>query len=186
MSTNGDVAREIEVPEVGEILNPTWSPDGKSIAFSATVGGDSDLFIYNLESGTTRRVTTDLFADLQPAWSPDGEHDRVRHRPLHDQGRHAQAGDYRLALVRRRVRRASTPLPTFPQGKNINPQWNPDSRRLFFVSDQNGISNVYSVDVQSGALAQITNVDSGVSGITGAEPGHLLRHRCANAGDQRV
>jgi hypothetical protein len=36
---DGDVAREIEVPQVGEILNPTWSPNGKSIAFSATVGG---------------------------------------------------------------------------------------------------------------------------------------------------
>ncbi len=70
---DGDVAREIEVPNVGEILNPTWSPDGKSIAFSATVGGDSDLFIYDLAAGSARRVTTDLYADLQPAWSPDGD-----------------------------------------------------------------------------------------------------------------
>ena len=69
---NGGVVREIEVPEAGEILNPTWSPDRKSIAFSATVGGDSDLFIHDLASGTNKRVTTDLFADLQPAWSPDG------------------------------------------------------------------------------------------------------------------
>ena len=56
------------------------------------------------------------------------------------------------------------------QGKNINPQWNPDSRSLFFVSDQSGISNVYRVDVQSGALAQITNIDSGISGITALSP----------------
>src|SRR4029450_4905959 len=45
---DANVAREIDVPQVGEILNPTWSPDGKAIAFSATVGGDSDLFIYDL------------------------------------------------------------------------------------------------------------------------------------------
>ncbi len=31
---NGDVVREIELHGVGEMLNPTWSPDGQSIAFS--------------------------------------------------------------------------------------------------------------------------------------------------------
>ena len=30
---NGDVASEIEVSEAGEILNPTWSPDGKELVF---------------------------------------------------------------------------------------------------------------------------------------------------------
>lgn len=166
---NGDVVREIEVPEVGEILSPTWSPDGKSIAFSATVGGDTDLFIYNLEAGTARRVTSDLFADLQPAWSPDGERIALVTDRFTTQVATLTAGDYRLALVDVASGRM-TPLSTFPQGKSINPQWYPDSRRLFFVSDQNGISNVYSVDVQSGSLAQITNVDSGVSGITGLSP----------------
>jgi len=166
---NGDVAREIEIPEVGEILNPTWSPDGKAIAFSATVGGDSDLFIYDLESSKARRITSDLFADLQPAWSPDGRHIALVTDRFTTQAARLEAGDYRLALVDVASGRI-TALPTFPQGKNINPQWTPDSRRLFFVSDQNGISNVYSVDVQSSAITQITNIDSGVSGITALSP----------------
>ncbi len=166
---NGDVAREIELPEVGEILNPSWSPDGKSIAFSATVGGDSELFLYNLESGTSRRVTSDLFADLQPAWSPDGSQIAFVTDRFTTQADTLHAGDYRLALFDVASGRI-TALPTFEQGKNINPQWNPDSRRLYFVSDRSGISNVYSVNVQSGALTQITNVDSGVSGITALSP----------------
>ena len=166
---NGDVVREIEVPEAGEILNPTWSPDGNSIAFSATVGGDSDLFIHDLASGTTKRVTSDLFADLQPAWSPDGDTiafvtDRfTTNEPLLD------AGDYRLALFDVASGRIS-PVPTFDQGKNINPQWAPDSRNLYFVSDQNGISNVYRVELQGGRLSQVTNIDSGISGITALSP----------------
>ena len=166
---NGDVAREIEVPEVGEILNPTWSPDGKSIAFSATVGGDSDLFIYNLESSVTKRITTDLFADLQPAWSPDGAKIAFVTDRFTTKVDVLNAGDYQLALLD--VASGSiTPLMTFASGKNINPQWGADSRRLYFVSDRSGISNVYWVDVQSSALAQITNVDSGVSGITALSP----------------
>lgn len=173
---DGDVVREIEMPQVGEILNPTWSPDGQSIAFSATVGGDTDLFIYDLaprqgsgQADAVRRVTSDLFADLQPAWSPDGDTIAfVTDRFTTNEGL-LNAGDYRLALYHVASGRIS-PVTTFARGKNINPQWAPDSRSLYFVSDQSGISNVYRVDVSSGTLAQVTNIDSGISGITALSP----------------
>src|SRR5437773_1117143 len=42
--SNGDLIKEIKFPTLGEIFNPTWSPDGKVIAFSAQVGGVTDLF----------------------------------------------------------------------------------------------------------------------------------------------
>ena len=83
---NGDVVREIEVPQVGEILNPTWSPDGKSIAFSATVGGDSDLFIYNLESehdeAGHQRFVCRSAARVVAGWRTY----RICDRPVHDSG----------------------------------------------------------------------------------------------------
>ncbi len=173
---DADVAREIEVPQVGEILNPTWSPDGKSIAFSATVGGDSDLFIYDLtvpqdapQASAIKRITSDFYADLQPAWSPDGDTIAFVTDRFTTNAALLNAGDYRLALFDVASGRIS-PLSTFGQGKNINPQWAPDSRNLFFVSDQNGISNVYRVNLQSGAMAQVTNIDSGISGITALSP----------------
>ena len=167
--SDGDVAREIEVPEVGEILNPTWSPDHKSIAFSATVGGDSDLFILDVASGTTRRVTSDLFADLQPAWSPDGDRIVFVTDRFTTNAELLRAGDYRLALYDVATGNV-TPLSTFAEGKNINPQWSSDNRRVFFVSDRNGISNVYAVDTSSGVITQVTDIDSGVSGITALSP----------------
>lgn len=166
---DGDVAREIELPNVGEIVNPSWSPDGRSIAFSATVGGDSDLFVYDLEMNSERRLTSDVFGDLQPAWSPNGRSIAFVTDRFTTRLDSLQTGEYQLALFDLASGRIE-PIRTFAQGKNINPQWNPDGRRLYFVSDQNGISNVYSVDVQSGSVAQITNVDGGVSGITALSP----------------
>ena len=174
-TADADVAREIEVPQVGEILNPTWSPNGKAIAFSATVGGDSDLFIYDLRlrrrtaASAIKRITSDVYADLQPAWSPDGDTIAFVTDRFTTNAALLNAGDYRLALLDVASGRIS-PLSTFDQGKNINPQWAPDSRNLFFVSDQNGISNVYRVNLQSGAMAQVTNIDSGISGITALSP----------------
>jgi len=49
-ASNGDqrpenkIEQEIPFPELGEILNPCWSPDGRFIAFSALAGGVSDIF----------------------------------------------------------------------------------------------------------------------------------------------
>jgi WD40 repeat protein len=166
---DGDVVREIEVPSAGEILNPSWSPDGRSIAFSATVGGDSDLFIYDLQAGAERRLTSDLFADLQPAWAPDGRQIAFVTDRFSTRADSLQTGEYQLALFDVGSNRIQ-PLRTFAHGKNINPQWSADGRRLYFVSDQSGISNVYAIDVQSGSVAQITNVDAGVSGITALSP----------------
>ena len=67
----GRRVREIPFPDLGEILNPTWSPDARSIAFSASTGGRSDLFVYDLTTNTRRQLTNDAFADLQPAWSAE-------------------------------------------------------------------------------------------------------------------
>ena len=79
------------------------------------------------------------------------------------------AGEYQLAIfdvASGQIR----PVRTFDEGKSINPQWNADGRRVYFVSDRDGISNVYVVNVDSGALGQVTNVDAGVSGITALSP----------------
>jgi hypothetical protein len=54
--------------------------------------------------------------------------------------------------------------------KQINPQWAPDGGAVYFVSDRDGTSNVFRADVASGAVRQVTDVDSGVSGITAASP----------------
>src|SRR5687768_804671 len=72
-----DVARdnrrqEIPLPGVREVFNPSWAPDGARIVMSGLKGGLSDLFVYTLESNELRQLTADAFADLQPAWSPDG------------------------------------------------------------------------------------------------------------------
>src|SRR6185295_18899215 len=64
--------RELTFEELGQVLAPTWSPDGTSIAFSALAGGFTDLYAVTLSTGKLHRLTSDAFADLQPAWSHDG------------------------------------------------------------------------------------------------------------------
>ena len=172
------VDREIKFPKLGEIFNPVWSPDARSIAFSASVGGQSDLYVYDLAKGGLDRVTNDLFADLQPAWSPDGSRIAFVTDRFSTDMKNLKTGNYRIALLDRatgEIREA----PGFDSAKNINPQWASDGRSLYFVSDRTGISDVYRLDLASGGLSQVTNVYTGVAGITALSPALSV---AANAG----
>jgi hypothetical protein len=165
----GRIAREIPFPSLGEILTPSVSPDGRLVAFSATAGGVSDLYIYDFEASSLRQVTNDPFADLQPAWSPDGRRVAfVTERFGGDLTRLAPGG-YRLAALDVSTD-AIQAIGTFSRGKSINPAWSADGRSLYFLSDATGITNLYAVDLARGAVRPLTNLRGGISGITALSP----------------
>ncbi len=53
----GRIEREIPLEQLGEIFHPTWSPDGKRIAFSAIAGGETDLYVYDLDAPRDKHRT---------------------------------------------------------------------------------------------------------------------------------
>ena len=163
------IEREIPFPELGEILSPCWSPDGGSIAFSALAGGLSDIFIYDLKTSTVKQMTRDSFGDLEPVWSPDGTRIAFVTERFSTNLDWLDIGNYELALLDPETARVEKVL-AFPSGKNINPQWAPDSKSLFFVSDQSGKSDLYRIELGTGKIRQVTNLYAGISGITELSP----------------
>ena len=166
---NGTREREVPLSEVDEIFNPTWAPDGRAICFTGMAGGLTDLFIYDLDTSQLRRLTNDGYAELQPAWSPDGRRIAFATDRFTSNLQTLAIGDYRLAVVDPATGLVAQ-LGASTSGKNINPQWTPDSQGLVFVSDRDGIPNLYRVGVADGAVTQLTRVRTGVSGITASSP----------------
>ena len=166
----GSVVRQIPIPDVDEIFTPTWSPDGTRIAFSGLKGGATDLYAVTLDSGALRSLTSDLYADLQPDWSPDGSRIAFVTDRFSSSLEALVFGNYRLATVD--VASGSVaPLPSFEDAKNIDPHWTPDGRSMYFVADRHGVSNIYRVELDGGGEAtQVTDVQTGVSGITALSP----------------
>jgi hypothetical protein len=163
------VSRRLRIREVDEITNPTWSPDGRRLAFSALRGGFTDLWVVDLAGGAPRRLTEDPWADLQPAWSPDGRRIAFVTDRFGGDLERLVYGNYRLALLDVEDR-SVTPAPAFEDARHTNPQWSPDGTTLYCISDRGGIPNVFRVPVAGGTITQVTQLATGVSGITALSP----------------
>ena len=152
------------------VTTPSWSPDGQRLVFTGYDGGLSDLFIVDRDGGNLQRLTNDKYADLHPVWSPDGgtiafATDRG---PGTDFNRLA-IGNFRIGLYDLTSNRV-TVLDHMDKGKNVSPQWAPDGKSIAFVSDRNGVSNIFLYDLGDRDIYQLTDLYTGVQGITPLSP----------------
>ena len=152
------------------MLNPTWSPDGKLIAFSGLVGGFNDLFVYDLEASaaaaaddrSVRRARSGLVARRPAA--------RVQHRSLHDQPRDARVRrscGWRCSTSRRGSGRRSAAASTTPRTSARSGR--PTARRST-SSPTAAASRTSTASSSAAATTQLTNLLTGASGITALSP----------------
>jgi Tol biopolymer transport system component len=169
-----DVKRNKQVGKIetklSGITTPSWSPDGARLVFTGYDGGFSDLFIVDRDGKNLRRLTEDKYADLHPVWSPDGKSIAfATDRGSATDFRTLAFGNFRIALYdldRMSVR----VLDKMEQGKNASPQWAPDGRSIAFVSDRNGVSNVFLYDLDANQAYQLTDFYTGAQGIVPLSP----------------
>jgi Tol biopolymer transport system component len=130
------VAADVQNPE--QFFGPTWSPDGRKIAFV----GDGVIYVMNADGSGKRRLTPnaahfrpDFGPDFGPAWSPDGR--KIAFDTLRHAGPHACSDGYPSAGCNREIyvmnadgsgQRRLTRDPGIDQGVT----WSPDGRELLF------------------------------------------------------
>ncbi|MDX1623673.1 MAG: BamA/TamA family outer membrane protein [Gemmatimonadota bacterium] len=164
-----EVVRRLELGDIGAASSVTWSPDGASIVFAGQRGGIPDLWRIDPETGEIEQLTDDRFAEIHPDFSPDGR--TIAFATDRGPGTSFESlrfsemglGFLDLESGRIEVRRP------FGEVKHVNPVHGPDGQ-LWFVSDREGFSDVYRLDVESGETSRVTRVATGVTGITGHAP----------------
>ena len=60
-------------PGYGGNYDPAWSPNNNQIAFTKTVSGITQIYIYNVNDKTVFALTDDKYPSEQAAWSTDGQ-----------------------------------------------------------------------------------------------------------------
>ena len=166
----GGISSELAFDEVDAMTNPAWSPDGEKIAFSGSSGGYSNLWLYDIEEDSLQQLTDGKHSDLQPAWSPDGQQlafvsDRGPDTDLEN----LVFGEMVISLLDMETKELIV-LPPFEDSKHINPQFGPDGNSLFFISDFEGVNNIYRYDLRTMDRYRITDVSTGISGISNYSP----------------
>lgn len=160
------------------IISPAWSPDGKSIVFSALSGSARDLFMYDLVNESLTRLTNDRFDDIDVAWFPDGQSivfssDRPHPDNFTTEDTTAFSyGNYNLQRMEI-ASRTITPLPV-GTGTNQEPAVSPDGKRIAFVSGRNGIDNIYIYNIDSSSVVAVTNCLTDAKSPTWSPDGKTL------------
>ncbi|TVP57984.1 MAG: peptidase S9 [Gemmatimonadales bacterium] len=167
----GDVQQRVRVSrEIGEITGPSFSPDGTRLVFSGQSRGATDLYLVDLATEDVTALTRDKHAALQPVFSPDGNRIAfVSDRGPETDFQRLVFSDKRIALFDLTDHSIET-LEIFGNVRHSNPQFTVDGRGLYFLSDPDGFSDIYRMELESGELQRVTNLATGVSGITTMSP----------------
>jgi len=157
-------------------FNPTWSPDGKEVAYSTVQiiadpssrpvqGTLGAVNIANLQ----RRVLYTLGDAVQPRWSPNGQ--RIAFWAFPRQGGQRDIWTIGLPYNHGGVLIQPQPVPvTEDAATEWNPVWSPDGRYLYFASDRSGTMEVWRVPIDEmtgvtkGPAEQLTTGATGVRG----------------------
>ncbi|MDF1505232.1 S41 family peptidase [Roseisolibacter sp. H3M3-2] len=185
----------------GETTNPKLSPDGRTVAFSAEYGGNTDVYVVPVEGGQPTRLTWHAGADQVQGWtpdgkavvfasgraseapsaaprfwtvpvgggaetpmamprayqgkiSPDGRHVAYRLNNSWDEERRNYRGGQNRPVWIMDLRSHEVVTPPWTDSKDVDPAW--VGGTVYFISDRDGVANVWSYDPASKALTQRT------------------------------
>ncbi len=137
---------------------PTWSPDGKWIAYQSDYDGDEqwDIFFVSPKTGKVVNVTkTREISEENPTWSPDGRYLAYEVKPKTSSAYEIDVYD----TVMREVKHITTG--TAADKVNTSPIWSKDGKFIVYTQEQakGTNSNIFIVEVATGKSTLLTPHD---------------------------
>ncbi len=183
---------EQELPiEFDGIFSVDWNPVNNSLVLRGDNSRQSDIWIYDLKLKRLERVTNDLFSDIDPKWSRDGKKiffssDRGIYTNLNEIPADFDMNDYDYKDKDLYVYDVETKtLTRFTEDKHANESSvvsSADGKKVLYVSDRNGIDNIWLRDLESGEERPITNSIDPISLLSLSADGKRLAFTSLNRG----
>jgi len=157
----------LEIKGLNSFSNPEWSPDGRYIVVTGLVNGIGDLYLYEVKSGKTEKLTHDLFSNIHASWSSDGK--KIVYSSEYLCGAGSKKFAFHINILDLETREIKT-LDVFPKADNLNPRFSNNNQYIYFVSDADGFRNLYKYDLNTDKVFRLTQYMTGISGITTFSP----------------
>ena len=139
-------------------LSPAWSPDRRTVAYTAFVRSGQPLVLQDLASGNREVVPgTEEGLNITPAFSPDGRSLAFAHGT-------EEGMDIYLYHLGGRVER----LTSGRFSDNLSPTWSPDGSRIAFISNRARSPQLYVMASDGTGQEVLARFDYGATGMTSA------------------
>ena len=141
---NADGTAQTSLATTGSNWAPSWSPDGRRIAFISDRDGNWEIYVMNADGSGQTRLTTEPADDTGPTWSPDGR---------------------RLAFASNRdgtseiyvMNADGTDQTRLTSTGGWSPSWSPDGRRIAFTSGRDGNDEIYVMNADGTGQSRLTS-----------------------------
>ena len=137
--------------------SPSWSPDGKRIAFVSDRDGNYEIYAMDADGNNPQRLTDNDFYDTHPSWSPDGK--RIAFISRRD-GHFIGEGGLSTEIYVMDADGGNEQRLTNNRKSDSSPSWSPDGKWIVFASDRKGDGvnyEIYVMDADGGNTRRLTN-----------------------------
>ena len=161
-----------------------WNPNGREVVYCTkkkygtayAISTNTDLFAYNIETGTTRNLTEGMMGyDINPTFNSKGE---LAWLSMRRDGFESDKQDLIVSNGIIKINLTSSRDDIHVEGY----RWSDDGRNLFFYAPVNGTLQLFSVNYpgltkMAAVIKQITKGDFDVNGIVGQAGNTLIVSR---------
>ena len=127
------------------LMSPSWSPDGRSLAYVSFESGNSAVYIQDIASGAREKVASFRGINGAPSYSPDGT------RLALTLSKGGNPDIYVMDLASKHLTQVTNHF-----GIDTEPTWSADGASLYFTSDRGGRPQIYQVGASGGSASRIS------------------------------
>lgn len=164
------------------LFSAKWSPNGDKIAFIGNKNGAADVYLYDIKTEKIEKLTDDSFSDEYPSWSNDGSkiafvsergkyvsQDSIPENFKMYEHNYENTDIYTIDVKTKKITRITdTPY------LETDPVFSPDDKKMLYVSDANGISNIYIDNLETNESYPVSNLLSGAFQLSVDKKGNTL------------
>ncbi|QSE97934.1 TolB-like translocation protein [Fulvivirga lutea] len=165
LQTNSSIPRVLERME--QVRSMEFSSNGRLIVVSAVVGGRNDIYLLSTRRDRTKRLTNDVFDDIDPSFVPNSStivfsSNRVcdtldvKKQDIEEVSENYNLFFFDLDTTKNILHRVTNTISKDVQPMAIS------ANKIYYISDQRGIRNLFSYDIQSGIYSQVTNLSQSI------------------------
>lgn len=160
LNTGSKLPRVLQ--RLDQVKSMEFSDNGRLIVVSGVVGGRNDLYLLSTRRDRTRRLTNDIFDDIDPSFVPGtntilfssnriSDTLDVRERNIEGVNSNFNLFFFNLDTTKNVVHRITNTVSRDTKPLAVN------ESQIFYQSDQRGIKNVFSYNIATGIYSQVTN-----------------------------